>query len=323
MFPMDVACDPSIQSPAQNSTVPIICLCKICVSSVITVMCSLTGLFPACYRYILFDLVVSIWKWPVTKFPESQDAQNNKEFCLCDRHQCQSRKFNGFSRFSKLRDQEMEVKSPQCSHHPQVIPQSFVQPMFMPYTEGPKMHWTVNDSLYHRFLKLKLKCENILDCELAILPEAKKYKKVIAWSRDFEMDQCVSWCSPTEDLSLDVIWSKCQDFCKPQTYEVIARFDLLTSFRQGKQICPTSLNQSRGTQVNTRIKDHPVRSTQKRDRYSKCGDPKHVEGFKCPARKFQCKTCNKYGHFTSLCYKKQSSFKSRNPKMHQLQVGQE
>ena len=29
---------------------------------------------------------------------------------------------------------------------------------------------------------------------------------------------------------------------------------------------------------------------------------------------FQCKTCNKYGHFTSLCYKKSVSFKSRTPK---------
>ena len=48
----------------------------------------------------------------------------------------------------------------------------------------------------------------------------------------------------------------------------------------------------------------------------------HIEGFKCPARKFQCKTCNKYGHFTSLCYKKKVSFKSRTPKAHQLQAGQ-
>ena len=47
------------------------------------------------------------------------------------------------------------------------------------------------------------------------------------------MDQYVSWCLPPEDLSLDVIWAKFEDFCKPQTNEVRARFDLLTSFRQG------------------------------------------------------------------------------------------
>ena len=37
---------------------------------------------------------------------------------------------------------------------------------FVPYIEGPKMDWTVNDGLYHRLLKWKLKCENILDCHL-------------------------------------------------------------------------------------------------------------------------------------------------------------
>ena len=47
------------------------------------------------------------------------------------------------------------------------------------------------------------------------------------------MDQYVSWCLPAEDLSLDVIWAKYEDFCKPQTNEVRAKFDLLTSFNQG------------------------------------------------------------------------------------------
>ena len=58
---------------------------------------------------------------------------------------------------------------------------------FMPYIEGPKMDWTVNDGLYHRFLKWHLKCENILECELAALPERQQCKKVIAWSGDFHM----------------------------------------------------------------------------------------------------------------------------------------
>ena len=57
------------------------------------------------------------------------------------------------------------------------------------------------------------------------------------------------------------------------------------------------------------------------DGCSKCGDSKHIEGFKCPARKFQCKTCNKYGHSTSLWYKKKVPFKSRITKAHQLQPG--
>ena len=52
-----------------------------------------------------------------------------------------------------------------------------VQNMFMPYIEGPKMDWTVNDGLYHRFLKWHLKCENILECELVMLPERRQCKK--------------------------------------------------------------------------------------------------------------------------------------------------
>ena len=93
---------------------------------------------------------------------------------------------------------------------------------------------------------------------------------------------------------------------------------------------PTSLDQkvTRGTLVNTTIIYHLTRRNliqtnhiKEKDRCSKCGDSKHMEGFKCPARRFQCKTYNKYGHFTSLCYKKKVSFKSRIPKMHQLQVG--
>ena len=58
----------------------------------------------------------------------------------------------------------------------------------------------------------------------------------------------------------------------------------------------------------------PTQAHQRRDRCSKCGDSKHVEDFRCSARKFQCKTCSKYGHFTSLHYKKKVSFKSKHPK---------
>ena len=76
-------------------------------------------------------------------------------------------------------DAEMEVQNPQ--HFPPSTGQlqSFLQPMFMPDIEGPSMDMAVNESLYYRFLKWKQKCENILDCELAMLPESKKGKKVI------------------------------------------------------------------------------------------------------------------------------------------------
>ena len=45
----------------------------------------------------------------------------------------------------------MEVQSP--SFQPSTSPAQFVSPMFMPYIEGPKMDWTVNDGLYYTFLE--------------------------------------------------------------------------------------------------------------------------------------------------------------------------
>ena len=95
------------------------------------------------------------------------------------------------------------------------------------------MDWTVNDNLYNKFLKWKLKYENLLECELAMLAETRKCKKVIVWSGDCGIDQYVSWCLYPEKLCLDDICTKFEEFCKPQTNEVRARFDLLTIFRQG------------------------------------------------------------------------------------------
>ena len=97
---------------------------------------------------------------------------------------------------------------PEVTFNPPRQQPQVVASMFMPYIEGPEMDWMVNDDLYHRFLKWGLKCENILECELAGLPERQQCKKVIAWSGDFGMDQYVSWGLPTNQLTLKIIWGK-------------------------------------------------------------------------------------------------------------------
>ena len=107
--------------------------------------------------------------------------------------------------------------------------------MSMPYIEGPKMDWTVNDGLYHRFLKWHLMCENILECKLTMLQEKRQCKKVIAGSCDFSIDQCVSWNLFTDELMLDTIWERFEEFYKPQSNEVRAKFDLFSSFWQGNK----------------------------------------------------------------------------------------
>ena len=59
-----------------------------------------------------------------------------------------------------------------------------------------------------------------------------------------------------------------------------------------------------------------------KSRCSKCGDTIHLEGFQCLAKKYLCKACHKFGHFTSMCYqKKQAPSKYRKPKAHQLKAG--
>ena len=134
-------------------------------------------------------------------------------------------------------EEELEVSFHPCHtsatpSHPVGQP-TIATSMYMPYIEGPCMDLTVNDNLYHRFLKWHLKCENVLECELVALPEHQKCKIVIAWSSDCGMDQYVSWNLPSSDLTPDTIWGKHKEYCKPQSNEVWARFDLLTSFHQG------------------------------------------------------------------------------------------
>ena len=77
------------------------------------------------------------------------------------------------------------------------------------------MDWTVSYGLYHRFLRWRLKCQNILECELAMLAERRKCKKMIACSGNFEIDKYVPWNLTNEKLTLDVIWEKIEEFCKP------------------------------------------------------------------------------------------------------------
>ena len=139
-----------------------------------------------------------------------------------------------------IESSQEELSSSDQEHNPEVTLNSCRQPQltlgtFMQYIKHPKMDWTVNDGLYHRFLKWDLKCENILECKLVALPERQQCKKVIAWSGDFSMDQYVSWGLPMDQLTLEIIWGRFEDFCKPQSNEVCASFDLLTSFRQGNK----------------------------------------------------------------------------------------
>ena len=45
----------------------------------------------------------------------------------------------------------------------------------------------------------------------------------------------------------------------------------------------------------------PKSAHKQKDRCSKCGDSTHLEGFQCLVKRYQCKSCHKFGHFSSLC----------------------
>ena len=51
-----------------------------------------------------------------------------------------------------------------------------------------------------------------------------------------------------------------------------------------------------------------------KERYKKCGDSIHIEGFQCPAKKYQCKSHHRCGHFTSLYYQKNKFLSSLETK---------
>ena len=74
----------------------------------------------------------------------------------------------------------------------------------------------------------------------------------------------------------------------------------------------------RGPQVHKKYEAHTSPG-----RCKKCGDSQYVEGFRCPASKYQCKNCHRFGHFSRLCYKKKEFEHKRvsSPRAHQLQIG--
>ena len=103
----------------------------------------------------------------------------------------------------------------------------------MPYIEGPKRNWSVDDGpIQIDSSNGKSDVKTSWSENWQCYSEARKCKKVIAWSGDFGLDQYISWNLTNEELCLDTIWQKYEEFCKPQANELRARFDLLTSFKQ-------------------------------------------------------------------------------------------
>ena len=72
------------------------------------------------------------------------------------------------------------------------------------------------------------------------------------------MDLYVSWSLPKQELTLDTIWVRFEEFFKPQSNEVRAHFDLLTIFCQGNRNVDIWYN---AVQVQVNLAKYPLETT--------------------------------------------------------------
>ena len=73
-------------------------------------------------------------------------------------------------------DQESDTEVSFHTIQPQAPPH-FPPTMYMSYIEGPCMDWTVNDGLYHRILKWRLKCEKHTRMQACSTPRMPKVQE--------------------------------------------------------------------------------------------------------------------------------------------------
>ena len=102
-----------------------------------------------------------------------------------------------------------------------------------PFIQGPSMDWNMDDGLYSRFQTWKISCNLILDSELCDLSEVRKVNTLLRWSGDFGIKKLKSWQKEPSQLTLDFIWGEYESYCKPQSNELRAWYDVLKKLTQG------------------------------------------------------------------------------------------
>ena len=70
-------------------------------------------------------------------------------------------------------------------------------------------------------------------------------------------------------------------------------------------------SETKQQQAQYKKKLNPRQILNSDERCHKCGDSKQIEGFQCSAYKYQCRNCHQFGHFSSLCYKKNKNLTKR------------
>ena len=106
-----------------------------------------------------------------------------------------------------------------------------------PYIQGPMMDWSMNDDLYSCFQTWQIACNLIFDSELCDLPEPRKVNTLLHWSGDFGIQQLKSWQKDASELTLEFLWKEFEAYCKPQSNELCAHYDVLKKLKQARLPC--------------------------------------------------------------------------------------
>ena len=117
------------------------------------------------------------------------------------------------------------------------MPRPNQQPVHYPAVniEAPQMIWTQDDSLYERFTLWRQQCKLILDSDLVAYDDARKRSYVLRWAGTSGLSIYNSWqIENTPEDNLQTIWTKFEDYCKPQANSMRSRHELWHHTKQNQ-----------------------------------------------------------------------------------------
>jgi len=90
------------------------------------------------------------------------------------------------------------------------------------------MDWTSPGDVHKRFKLFKQKCTLIFEGPLESAAEAKKVRMLLLWVGDkgLEIYNAATWTAEADKLKLDPVWSKLEAYTKPQSNQILSRFQL-------------------------------------------------------------------------------------------------
>jgi len=90
------------------------------------------------------------------------------------------------------------------------------------------MDWTSSGDVHKRFKLCKQKCTLIFEGPLEEEDEAKKVRMLLLWVGDkgLEIYNTATFTAKADKLKLDPVWEKLEAYTKPQSNQILSRFQL-------------------------------------------------------------------------------------------------